>query len=341
MATDITIYLVKPGDQTHSSQAVGRYSLRGIEFTGQTIDSMKCLGIEVEAHGAEHPFVISDQKGQQHPLTVSWLQLKVVISTQAAPRRQVGRVHIDERGMLPLGSGSARLGTWTWEVSEEDVEVVDQARSNQPSAPLHFQVDISGMGKLLDDNAQLLDLVAVRSAGQQLKVELSHWDRLLQALGYTVPPSQASLVTRGAQEHLSWTDAAKRLENARLHLRHGEDYDSLRECLSVLEGLVSAPYMAASWKSRLTSLQEQKAEGLAELLSGFATFCNKIGHHRSRNERNASDDLAQMPLDHWEADLALGIAQLVTAYALRLRSGGVLAEQPALKPEAVTGNTSA
>src|SRR5579883_991503 len=328
MATDVTLYLVKPGEQTHSSQAIGRFSLREIEARGQTIDSMKCLSIDVEAHGPQQPLSVTDGKSQQHLLTVSWLQLEAVISTQITPRREIGRVHIDEKGMLPLGSGNARSGTWMWEVRSEDVEAVDQARSNQPNAPIYFHVDVSGIGKLVGDNGQLYDLIAVRSAGQQLKVELSHWDRLLTALDYAVPPTQASLVGRGTQEHPAWADAERRLNNARLHLRHGEDYDALRDALSAVEALVSAPYAVSSWKPLLTAVPAQKVDGLAELFSGFATFCNKIGHHRERSNRDGAGDLAPMPLDHWEAETAVAMAQYVLTYASRLRMGGTLAEKP-------------
>jgi hypothetical protein len=328
MATDVTLYQIEPAAQSHSSQVVGRYSLRGIESTGPSIDSMNCLSIDVEAHGPQQPLPTADKEGQKPLLTVSWLQLEVMISTWTAPRRSVGRVHLDERGMLPLRPGSALSGTWIWEIRDEDVELVDQARSNQPNAPLCFHVNISGIAKLIDDNNQIVDLVPVRSNRQQLWVELSHWDRLLQALGYTVPPSQASVVTRGALEHFAWADATKRLENARLHLRHGEDYDALRECLSAFEGLVSAPYNAQSWTSCLTSVQDQKADGLAELLSGFATYCNRIGHHRERQNRNDAGDFPVMPLDHWEADLAVAVAQYLLTYASRLRSNGLLSTTP-------------
>jgi len=342
MATDVTLYLLKPGDQTYPTQAVGRYSIREIE-SGQTLDSMKYLGIEVEAREPQPPLMVPDADGQLHPLTVLWLQLEVTVFTQTASRRQVGLVHIDQEDMLPLGPGSVGRAIWKWEVRPEDLEVVDQARSTQPTAPIYFRVDISGIGKLVDDTGRLRDLVAVRSYKPQIKVELSQWDRLLQTLGYSTPPSEAALVSRGSREHRAWTEATERLTNARLHLRHGEDYDALRECLSTLEGLLSAPYNAASWKTHLTSLQDQKAAGLAELFSGFATFCNKVGHHRSRNDRNVATDLAQMPLDHWETELALGIAQFMTTYALRLRSSGVLAEQSAPEPktELATENTSA
>jgi hypothetical protein len=189
-------------------------------------------------------------------------------------------------------------------------------------------VDISGIGKLIDDSGRFCDLAPIRSVGPQLQVELSRWDRLLQALGYTVPPSQASVVTRGAQEELGWADATKRLENARLHLRHGEDYDALRACLSALEGFVSMPYNAQSWKSGLTSLQDQKADGLAGLLSGFATSCNRIGYHREHQNRDDAGDLPVMPLDHWEADLAVAVSQYLLTYVSRLRSNRVLFTTP-------------
>ncbi len=324
----MTLYPVNPDNSMYLSRAVGSYTIRSIEFTGQTFDSMKCLSIEVEAHGPQQPLTITDANGQQRPFTISWVQLEVMISTPTMPRRQVGRVHIDEKGMLPLAPSNGQTGRWIWEVRPEDVELVDQARSNQPSAPLYFHVDISGIAKFIDDSGQLHDLIAIRSADPQLQVELSHWDRLIRALGYTVPPSQVSVVTRVTLEHPAWANATKQLENARQHLRHGEDYDALRECLSALEGLVSAPYNTESWKSSFTSVQDQKADGLAELLSGFATYCNKVGHHRERENRNDSGDLPVMPLDHWEADLAVAVAQYLLTYAFRLRSNGVLATTP-------------
>ncbi|MHB8289271.1 MAG: hypothetical protein ACYDEY_08555 [Acidimicrobiales bacterium] len=109
-------------------------------------------------------------------------------------------------------------------------------------------------------------------------------------------------------------------------MRTGEDYDALRECLSAFEGLVTTPYSASSWKALVTTVPEQKADGLAEPFSGFARLCNKIGHHRDRVNRDSSGDLPTMRLDHWEADAAVGVAQLLPAYSSRLRTGRLLAE---------------
>ncbi len=328
MANDVTLYLVNPGDRTHPQAPVGRFSIGEIEDRGQRIDSMKCLSIDIEARGPDRTFPFTDGNNQKLPLTVSWLQLEVVISTLAMPRHKVGRVHIGDAEMLSMEPGSFSRGTWNWEIRPEDVEAVDQARSNQSNTPIYFHVDISGIEKLVGDNGQLYDIVAVRSAGQQLKIELSHWDRLLQALDYAVAPSQTSLVGRGTLEHPSWAEATRRLDNARLSLRHGEDYNALRESLSAVEALVSAPYVARSWEPLLKELPPQKAEGLAELFSGFATFCNKTGHHRERSNRDDAGDLATMPLDHWEAEIAVAMAQYVVTYASRLRMGGILAEHP-------------
>ena len=322
MAADLQLYLVRPGDRSFSSTPVGRFTIRGIESTGQTIGSMRCLSIEVEAHGAQQPLTVEDGKGK-HPLSVSWLELGVSIATNTTPRRNVGRVHIDQAGMLPLVPGESSQATWNWELRPEDVETVEMARSNQASAPIFFGINVVGITKLVDNSGGIRDLVPVRSPDfSQYQVELSHWGRLLQQLGYGVPPGQSSLVGTSTRDHPSWSDAAKRLDNARSHLRNGEDYDALREALSAMEAIASPTYSAASWKALLTSLPDQKADGLAELFSGYATFCNKIGHHRGRADRDGSGDFAAMPLDHWEADIAVAVAQYLVTYASRLRSQG-------------------
>jgi hypothetical protein len=339
MATDLQLYLVKPGDQGYSNQTVGRFSVRSIECSGQTVGSMRCLGIEVEAHGPQSPLGFKDEKGIEHPLIVSWLQLGITVATNSTPRRDVGKVHVDQRGMLPFVSGTSGRSTWTWEVTQEDVETVERTRSGQAAAPISLYFNVTGIAKLIDESGRFLDLVPIQCADAYHQMELSHWERLISALGYGVPPSQAALVGTATQEHPSWGDAERRLANARSHLRKGEDYDALRQSLSAIEALVTAPYNVNSWKPLLIALPAQKADGLAELLSGFATFCNRIGHHRERSSRDGSGDLATMPLDHWEADIAVALAQYVLTYASRLRMGHVLAEAPPVG-KAATETTS-
>jgi len=333
VTTDANIYLVKPGDQQYSSEKVGCFSIRDIGFSGQSLDIQKCLDIEVETHPAVRPFTIKNGDAEIE-VTFSWLQLKVEIWIRSIPRHRIGHVHVDQKGMLPMGATRSTPANWLWEVRPEDMEVIEQARANQPNAPIHFQIEINGIAKMINTaTGQFLDIVPLRGNSPQHAVELSHWERLMQSMEYKLPPTHVTLAGLSSLRHPSWAEATRRLEGARSHHRAGEDYDALRECLDTLESLVSRPYAAKAWEDRLKTLPDQKATGLAELFSGVATYCNKIGHHRSREERNASDDLQQMPLDHWEADLAVGAAQFVTTYALRLRMAGVLAEVSA--PEAL------
>ena len=327
MQTDITLYHVRPGDQGFSSTVAGQFAIRGIE-AGQTFESQKCLSIAFESRPSTQALTTEVANGGR-VVALSWLQLDVSLWTRSTPRHRVGQVHIEPKGMLPLGGRSQGQSTWLWEINPEDVEVVEQ--SNQPNVPIYLNVEINGIAKVIDaENSQFLgDIVVLQGSNPQLSIEASHWERLIQQLGYKTPPSQATLVGRASLEHPSWTEATKRLEKARSHHRSGEDYEALRVCLSTLESLVSPPYSMEQWKQRLAALPEQKAVGLAELFSGFATYCNKVGHHRSRTDRAADGHLPPMPLDHWEADLATAMAQYVTAYALRLRTAEMLADAPA------------
>jgi hypothetical protein len=338
MITEVTLYLVKPGEQMNSFHAVGRFVIRDIAFSGQLYGPQRCLDIEVESLPPSQ--VCKMPVGsEERPVAFTWLQLTAEIWTWNAPRHRIGQIHIDQKGMLPIGPSRSERSRWLWELRPEDVELVELNRSNQANAQLIFQLEITGIAKVVDavTGQFLCDVVPVRANNAQLKMELSHWERLIQYMDYKVPSTQAALAGLSSVQHPSWNDAATRLEPARSHLRAGEDYDALRKCLSTLESLVSPPYAANPWKERLKALPEQKATGLAELFSGMATFCNKVGHHRSRDERNAAGDLPQMPLDHWEAELAVGAAQFVTAYALRLRAAGLLAEAPPASEEKEEG----
>jgi len=329
MTTDVFLYLLKPGEQTYSFQPVGSFVIRGIESKSKKYESQRCLSIELESHPPSPDFTMTIGNEKRSP-AFTWLQLTAEIWTRSVPRHRIGQIHIDQPGMLPLGPSPSAPSSWLWELPLEDVELVELDRSNQANAPLSFRLEVNGFAKVVDaaTGESLGDIVPIYASDTQLPMELSHWQRLMVDMQYKVPPTQAALAGLSSVQHPSWNDAASRLEPARSHLRAGEDYDALRTCLSTLESLVSRPYASSAWKEQLKALPEQKAAGLAELFSGTATFCNKVGHHRSRDDRNAAADLPQMPLDHWEAEIALGAMQFVVAYALRLRASGALGDAP-------------
>ena len=107
---------------------------------------------------------------------------------------------------------------------------------------------------------------------------------------------------------------------ARSRLRAGEDYAALTSCLGEFEKLESKPYMAASWIPAISTDPVQKQEGVAGLLAAHCTYLNKIGHHKDRKDRDAMGNLLEMPLNHWEAELALASSQVLLAYAIRLKT---------------------
>lgn len=322
MTTDVILYLVEPGNQQYPSKPAGMLSIREFYFSGQ---SQRCLSIKVENRPLTQPLSIDSGK-EKLPVSFSWLQIEAHIWTQSIPRLEIGKIYIEPKAMLPLDNARTNTDKWLWEVLPEDLELVESTHSHQTNSPFGFELEIKGLAKIHLPNGQASDIVPLQSSNGSFTIELSQWERLIKSLGYKTPPSQAALVGLSTLQHPSWEETIKKLGGARTHLRASEGYDALRDCLSALESIVSPPYKADAWKKRLVTLPNQKANGLAELFSGMATYCNLIGHHLSRQERDADKHLLQMPLDHWEADLAVGAAQFVVAYALRLQSAGILAE---------------
>ncbi len=340
MTTDVTLRLVNPGSQQDDTTVVGYLSIRDVQFSGQTYESQSCLDLNVESHPLAVPLHI--EKGNSKlPIFLSWLQLEAHIWTQSSPRHEIGTVHIEQKGMLPFGATREGPANWLWEILPEDVELVESTHSHQANSPFRFMCEVKGIAKVHLANGDLSDVVFLRGSNPLFTIELSHWERLMQSLEYKLPPSHESLAGLSSLQHPSWTDTTKLLDDARAHLRAGEDYDALRSCLSTLESLVTPPYQADAWKKQLTAFPNQKANGLAELFSGMATYCNKVGHHLSRRERDDDGNLQQMPLDHWEADLVVGAAQFVTAYAIRLRLAGLLTDVPAPTTDAQGETVSA
>jgi hypothetical protein len=321
MSTDIVLYVTKPGEQQNFGRSpAGRISLGDISHRGERHQSQPCLSIPIEAHPPATPLTISIQHVLR-PVTLSWLTLNVTMRMTQQPYRRIGHVYVEDTAMLPLGGKNRGPGSWQWELLPEDIEHVERDPTLPASGIVGFQVEIDGLAKVLDsESGQYLDDIwGLQGVAPQLTMEVSEWGRLIQSLGYKLPPSHQSIAGPSSLEDPSWAAAVERLAGARSHHRKGEDDDALRDCLSTLEALVSKPYSAEQWMEQLKSMPEQKARGIAALFSGLATYCNTVGHHRIDAERDAAGSYPAVPLDHWEADLILGVSQFVLTYALRLR----------------------
>jgi hypothetical protein len=61
------------------------------------------------------------------------------------------------------------------------------------------------------------------------------------------------------------------------------------------------------------------------LLTGVSTYLNKVGHHRNSKMKNEDGNLVHIPLDQYEAELLLGISQLIVTYLkIKRRLNGLL-----------------
>lgn len=99
MATDVTLYLVNPGDQSFSSQVVGSLTIRGIKFSGQVYEGQRCLNVDVETHPPAQHLTWNDGKVER-PVGLAWLQLFASLWTRMNPRSEVGTIHIIDSGAL-------------------------------------------------------------------------------------------------------------------------------------------------------------------------------------------------------------------------------------------------
>jgi hypothetical protein len=275
----------------------------------------------------------------QRLLRFEWIELVAVAETTQVPVRVVGRLKVDDRrneGYPVMAAGSSRDEHWLWELTAEDVEAVDNSRATNPSGDVYFSMGVRGLVRVVEpESGQLLTVCRAASGGtQNYRVPESDWFGLVRRLGFRTPASQESLVSAPTRTQPAWRAAEERLSEARAHLALGDDSEAVVACLGQLEAFVENAYDYNRWLPLLegAGMMRQKAESIARLMSGVATWCNRVGHHRARGERDGAGDLLAVPLEHWEAELVVGISQLVLVYAERLRSKGVLPNTAAPAP---------
>jgi hypothetical protein len=286
--------------------SVGRLIVHDIEAD----DSQHGLSLKVE--------FLPDASSSSPQTPTYWVSLGATTRTQLSPAQVVGSVRIDQNSQPPFPPTPPNRTTkaaWLWYLLPQDIELIEQGHSSQPAAPIFVELSVEGI-------AQTAEGVLGVEGQAQVKIELSQWHRLLEQIGYSIAPSGLAALSAGALTDNSWREAAKRLEPARNALVRGETHAALETCLSQLEGLETAPYKVETWKARFAAMPDQKRDSLAAWAAGLGTYLNRVGHHRSRGERDQQGDLTSMPLDQWEAQLTVASTQILLAYLLRLPAAG-------------------
>jgi hypothetical protein len=244
--------------------------------------------------------------------TAHWVWLSAEVSNQRVPPRTFGRVTIDVNQRPLLQAEASGEVEWSWALRAEDLEGIEQGRQDALKSPVSFKAAALGIIQLSEGT------FTVTGEGN-FEVPVSEWTDYAEALGFGAAPSLTAPASAGGASHPSWREAEKRLKSSRAHLRGGEDYVALTTCLGEFEKLVSKPYLSESWLPLVKGDPAQKQEGVAGLLAAHCTYLNKVGHHKDRKDRDAMGNLIEMPLNHWEAELALAASQVLLAYAIRLK----------------------
>lgn len=238
-----------------------------------------------------------------------WVSLKAEVWSQTTDPRSYGQIEIDSNHQAPDLSGVDGRIEWQWLLRSENLEAIHSDRAALGHGPVRLMLRFDGafQGK------QGVFMVDGRAS---FEIPLSEWEVSLARLGYGVSPSAAGLIGSASSSDESWRDAGERLARARKHLRAGETREALTACLDAFGAVVHKPYDKKSWLTRFNE-PDQKIDGLTAALAGHCSYLNKVGYHRARDERDEDGNLMEMPLDHWEAELAVGASHFWLAYALR------------------------
>jgi hypothetical protein len=212
-----------------------------------------------------------------------------------------------------LGAQTATFW-WLWNLTLDEIETIERERAPNASAEVVlFSLEVNG-----------IVVVGAQTWGfrgeSQFSLATADWLGLARAMGYATPPSLRDLAGTALTLSPSWTWAEQKLAAARRHLALGEDREALTSAYTVLDGVSANPYKAR-WDEVLADpeLPTEKADALRRVLQAHAQLLSKLGRHPSF-ELSDGRDRGFLPLDHWEAELLIGLTQLVLTGIERWRT---------------------
>ncbi|SFM42120.1 hypothetical protein SAMN03159341_13222 [Paenibacillus sp. 1_12] len=232
-------------------------------------------------------------------------------SSYTAIKKTVGQV----QSSLWVFNKNSGQNKWDWIFDSNDISALEGVRSGD----VGFEIEIKAIVQISENGNKMMPLIGK----EHVRFSESDWISFTRHFGYStkfgmsLPPSLLN--------DKSWIQAYELLEDAREHMQRGKTYDALRQCLSTIESYMdygkdrSGPYSEKVWDELLLDITPQKKAGITGLLAGTSTYLNKIGHHRNSKQKD-DGNLATIPLDQYEAELMMGISQLVVTYLEKLRT---------------------
>ncbi|MDA8186158.1 MAG: hypothetical protein M0035_17325 [Actinomycetota bacterium] len=216
-------------------------------------------------------------------------------------------------GQVLLGENTATFW-WLWHLTADEIEAIERERS--PSAvaeTVSFNLEVHGVAVI---GAETWGF----GGDTQFSLATSDWLGLMRSLGYSTPPSLQDLAGQSLTLAPSWTWAQDKIQDARRHLALGEDREALRTVYVVFDAVARNPYKS-TWDEVLadSAMPPDKVAAIRALLTSHAAVLNKLGRHPS-DDLIDGRDRQMLPLDHWEAELAVALSQLLLAAVERWRT---------------------
>lgn len=245
------------------------------------------------------------------------VELTASVASAWPTRRIYGRIRQlpDPPGQQGLLGSRSSTHSWIWSLAPDEIELIEAERApNSAADRVLFNLDAQGIATVGQSTYGF-------SGDTQFSIATADWLGLLRALGYGVPPSLRRLAGDAMTLAPSWDVAEQKLREARRHLALGEDREALRTAYLLFDAVARNPYRQGAWDAPLVDpeLSGEKAAVITDLLRSHATMLNKLGRHPS-DQSTDGGDRQLLPLDHWEAELAIAIGQLLLAAGERWRS---------------------
>jgi hypothetical protein len=297
---DLRLYLKVPSGNPLNTW-VGQIGFQRLSVDPTQAAGCISISLEFKAH------IDFAKNGPSH-----WAWFHADVWSQRVPPRRFGSVEVEIEGRPHFDSPYPAPLTWRWRLHPEDIESIETTR-DPDAQEVNFEVRAAGV-------AQVANAVWTVSGSGNFAVPVSEWLSLLRQLGYGLPPSAMSLAGVASTMHPTWKKAELGLDEARKHLARGEDYQALTSCLDCFSAIVGKPYTKDGWLGVLPDDPTQKKDSLAGLLSAHCTYLNRVGYHRDYGRPTGAEQLERMPIDHWEAELAVATSQFLLTLAMRMRA---------------------
>jgi hypothetical protein len=231
-------------------------------------------------------------------------------------RRPYGRIRLlpDPPGQTGILGTRSSTHNWVWSLAPDEIELIEAERApNAAAERVMFNLDVRGI-------ATVGQATYGFAGDTQFSIATADWLALLRSLGYAVPPSLRGLAGDAMTLTASWSWAEEKLHDARRYLALGEDRQALSTAYLLFDAMAKNPYNSA-WDAVVgdPELSTEKADVIRGLLRAQTTALNKLGRHPSY-EITDGRDRHMLPLDHWEAELVIVLAQVLLAAAERWRS---------------------